>query len=89
MNTTDIKLSDKQKEVIRLMRDGWLLTKPSLYNRFYDTLKPALEKEGELKYIHSRIFSKLHDFKIISYVGTDKQELSTYKLTDLGKTIQL
>lgn len=87
MNTTiDIKLSDKQKKMVSLMRDG-----KELYTIFYPTGTSPNLING--KRITEPTFSKLSNLGIITFdkivMSKTGLQRSYYKLTELGKTIKL
>lgn len=80
-----IKLSDTQKQIIRLMREG-----KELYAIFYINGTPNIING---KRIQASTFTKLSNLELIVF---DKETLSKtglrrtfYKLTEFGKTIEL
>lgn len=80
-----IKLSDKQKEVIRLMREGAsLMWSQGTRNSFWFLQKPS----GETVTHNPITFRKLRTKKII-YSPQGLELNKTFELTELGKTIQI
>ena len=80
--TKKIKLSDKQKEVIELMRKGHIL-------HWIGGLNPScfLSKSFSFKVSTATAFRILH-YKLI-IADDDKLTNRTYRLTELGKQIEL
>lgn len=87
METKTIKLSDKQKEVIRLMREGWELAKSRTFKGRSWLQKNAIGKGGETKYLHRSTFITLYERKLIE--GEYSFPTSKFTLTEIGKTIPI
>lgn len=83
-----MKLSDRQKEVIVLMRNGGILFIPHSY--FLSPINKVIIRNGcDYSYLNKKIFISLKSRGLIyqyKYIGSDQ---SIYKLTQLGKTIEL
>lgn len=83
-NDTALKLSEKQKEVISLMREG----KP-LYTIFYSNGSPNIIAG---KRVIEPTFSKLSNLGLITFDRSETSKAglqrSYFKLTELGKTTQ-
>lgn len=77
-------MTAKQKEVIRLMREGWDL------RRIKYTNIVCLQKDGEPKVKDVRYITvaKLRDNRTIS-TGADLGNFATYQLTEFGCTVKL
>jgi hypothetical protein len=86
-----LKLSDKQKEIISLMKEGWEI------GQEYGYSSSAWMQEGKIGYGGKSINLKfntvdaLKDKKLICEVQRENKRLSLhcYTLTELGKTIEL
>lgn len=77
MIATKIKLSEKQKEVIRLMRQGWVLN--------HGFLGTFLIKNGEQKsFTVKTLYILINKHKLIV-----NDQFHGYKLTSIGNSIQL
>lgn len=80
-----MKLSPKQKEVIRLMREGWELCESTFYiGRYWVTRRP----DGYSQNIHAATARGLLIHKLVS-VSVEVGRPQTHTLTDLGKTIEI
>lgn len=90
MTTTKKKilLSAKQKEVIKLMREGWELGASKALTRRKWLQKDGIGKGGETKDVHTATFDKLY-FSNLIYAPDYSFPSQKYLLTELGKTIQL
>jgi hypothetical protein len=93
-NTTDIKkikLSDKAKDVIVKMREGWQCAS-SIYltgnGSWFWLQKGGIGYGGESLQINGNTFNSLTSKKLIYFSGR-RFPNSYYSLTELGKTIQL
>ena len=87
---TEIKLSEKQKEVIRLLQSGW-----EMYAKYYtvvgtrgQTVYASMKywiqdiKDTDAKRVHHSTFLGLYEKGLI-------QNVRPYELTELGKSIEL
>jgi hypothetical protein len=83
-----IKLSDNQKEVIKLMREGWGLGKSNGLSTRSWLQKNGIGRGGEAKTISNNTFLSLVKKKLIAQKKYDFPT-ATYILTELGKTIEL
>lgn len=85
--TKQIKLSDKQKEVVRLMREGWELfvstyeVTGSRGQLIYRSMKYSIDKNELSKKLHHSTFLSLRNADIVS--------AKPYRLTDLGKQLNI
>lgn len=85
-----IKLSDAQKEVIRLMREGWeLAISYGLYSGSW-MQSNGIGNGGNSKDVRFNTASALIDKKLIADNGRSKKLSDKYfSLTELGKTIEI
>lgn len=85
-NNTEVKLSEKQKEVIFLMREG-----KALYTIFYSAGGSPNVIAG--KRVIEPTFSKLSNLGLITFDRSETSKTglqrSYFKLTELGRTTQL
>jgi hypothetical protein len=89
-DTNKIKLSDKQKEVIRLMREGWgtAITYGMYAGAWMQ--KNGIGKGGESKSLRPDTVHRLIDLKLIEDNNESKRYSDKhFSLTELGKTIKL
>ncbi len=80
-----MKLTAKQKEVIIKMRQGDSLTSTRFIGYTSVTIGKLITPEN---FVHKNTFNGLWTKKIIVFISK-KQMSSTYKLTELGKTVKL
>jgi hypothetical protein len=81
-----IKLSPKQKEVIRLMREGYFF---KIQTNFGKSIC-FLQNEGLTSLrLRNNVFKNLIQFEIIERQEKDEDNNSVYILTELGKTIDI
>lgn len=83
-----MKLSPKQKEVIRLMREGWELRQFYQFRNAYWLQATGCAGVGSSKEITDKTAMALLTRKMIQEAKCDER-LRTYTLTDLGKTIEI
>lgn len=83
-----LKLSAKQKEVIKLMRDGHKLCRS--YTLLGDYVWLCLEDKNDRTNIDLRpkTLDSLSEKLIVQYIGREHKN-SIFSLTELGKTISL
>lgn len=91
MIRSKIKLSDKQKNIIRLMREGWAC---GIYPRYkVSQSNSGRLQEGGLGKGGSAIRVSVASIKSLFNKGivgeTNRIRLQEYVLTELGKTIEL
>jgi hypothetical protein len=82
-NTNKIKLSDKQKEVIRLMREGRQLS----YSRFIGY--SAIAFSNPTLFVNKHTVYSLQDKGIIEIDKHLSLSSHSYRLTEFSKTIKL
>lgn len=82
-----MKLSEKQKMVIQLMRDGWQLGFDRLSNRSW-LQKNGLGRGGETAEVKRSTLQSLRKHELIVN-GGHKYPVTQLMLTEKGKSIQL
>lgn len=80
-----MKLSPKQKEVIRLMREGNVLKK----TRFGKIMAWVTTTNEYPDFINMNTFKSLRNNQIVEFSKQDGVAAAEYKLTELGKSIEL
>lgn len=82
------KLSQKQSEVIRLMREGWELGHSCKMEGRSWIQKGGIGKGGNFKNVNSNTFQAIYDRKLIVAI---ERSFPTHKyaLTELGKNCEL
>lgn len=86
----NVKLSETQKKVISLMRDGWELIKSRFIGYSAVTLNCKV-KQCQSIFINKNTFNSLSGRGIIEFKeskGSGRMS-SIFELTELGKTIKL
>jgi len=84
-----LKLSNKQKEVIKLMREGWEMGKGTSYFHSAARLqKGGIGCGGDVYKMSLNTFNALVDRLLIVESGR-KYPSFIYTLTELGKSIEL
>lgn len=82
------KLSKTQKEVVRLMREGWQVGKSVGIKPRAWMQNGGIGRGGESKTLNSNTFFALLDKKLI-HETAEKYSIKKYDLTDFGKSIEL
>lgn len=87
---TKIKLSPVQIEILKLMRAGWPMAKSNKisYGYSYWLQKDGIGRGGETKYFKEPTFNFLLNNGFIALLKKS-YPVSSYQLTELGKTIKL
>ncbi len=82
--STEIKLTKKQKEIVKKMREGWVLMvgQSETSGRIYQMVTKGYDRT----YFNSTVFSNLLQKDIIYQQNSPPFD---YILTDRGKTIKL
>jgi hypothetical protein len=88
MKKNKIKISNTQKEIITLMREGWEMAKSNTMNARSWIQKNGIGKGGETKNLTVSTFISLCEKGIIEQKEYGFPS-STFKLTELGMTIEL
>ncbi len=84
-----MKLSEKQKEVIRLLRDGWFLGYvDSVIYKSATLYKGSIENWEQVIFIRYTTLKILLEKKLVKQVGK-YFTIKKYPLTEKGKTINL
>ena len=83
-----MKITPAQASLLRYMRVGWELGHSSSYGSRTWVQKGGCGKGGESINVHPKTFQKLLSNNLIEVDGK-RHMTSIYKLTELGKTIQL
>lgn len=83
-----MKLSETQKQIISLMREGWELGASHTFTGWAWMQKDGLGKGGESRNVKSNTFFALIKLNLISCPERHFPH-SKYELTELGKTVKL
>lgn len=82
-----IKLSDKQKEIVKLMREGhpFMTGQSETTGRVYYLVASTHNNGLGNTYLTARVFGNLLDKELIHF----SNQSFDYELTELGETIEL